>query len=388
MPLLNSSARVIQARSTVLPRFAIPQQCLLRRPQPLPRVSRHLSSSRGLSTPAAPPEPPKNPIDPIELHRLEESRRAHYKRRSYYSGAGFIFGMIAIWVLATSVELPPKPAKLDAPPSDSGIEDPVVKLAKEGKVDVEDDTVATGTSTIPAFPRIVHFSDSAEEIKVGGAEYQLVGLGIRTVSFLGVQVYVVGFYVATDDIATLQEALIRKVNPVATTLVAGEKQQLKAQLLDPEKGEEVWNEVLKENKFRTLLRIVPTRDTDFGHLRDAWVRAITAKSKTIKGFPTDEAFGASLSELKGLFRKGSVPKRRVLFLARDQEGALAVWYYNAKNEPLRLGDIKDERITRALWLNYLSGKKVASEGARQSIADGLMEFVERPVGTVATQVHV
>jgi hypothetical protein len=37
-------------------------------------------------------------------------------------------------------------------------------------------------------------------------------------------------------------------------------------------------------------------------------------------------------------------------------------------------------------LNYLAGKTVASEGARKSIVEGIMEFVERPVGTVATQV--
>ena len=57
-------------------------------------------------------------------------------------------------------------------------------------------------------------------------EYQLLGLGIRTVSFLGIQVYVVGMYVATEDIAALQEGLIRKIAPTATTLVAGEKESL------------------------------------------------------------------------------------------------------------------------------------------------------------------
>jgi hypothetical protein len=53
-----------------------------------------------------------------------------------------------------------------------------------------------------------------------------------------------------------------------------------------------------------------------------------------------------------------------------------------------LGEVQDERISRAVWLNYLAGKSVASEPARASIVDGIMEFVERPVGTVATQVHV
>jgi hypothetical protein len=51
-----------------------------------------------------------------------------------------------------------------------------------------------------------------------------------------------------------------------------------------------------------------------------------------------------------------------------------------------LGGVHDERLSRAVWLNYLAGKTVASEGARKSIIEGIMEFVERPVGAVATQV--
>jgi hypothetical protein len=48
--------------------------------------------------------------------------------------------------------------------------------------------------------------------------------------------------------------------------------------------------------------------------------------------------------------------------------------------------VEDERVSRALWLNYLAGKKVASEPARKNIVEGIMEFVERPIGTVAAQV--
>jgi len=186
----------------------------------------------------------------------------------------------------------------------------------------------------------------------------------------------------------LQEALIRKIDPIATTLVAGEKEKLKGVLMDAEKGEDVWNQVLKETGIRTLVRIVPTRDTDFGHLRDAFVRHVTMRARKYPDECGDEEFGASVNQLKALFRKGSVPKRKELLMARDQNGVLAIWYDDGKNGPQRLGEVQDERISRSLWLNYLAGKKVASETARASIVDGVMEFMERPVGTVATQVHV
>ena len=86
------------------------------------------------------------------------------------------------------------------------------------------DVVHTGTSTVPTFPRVLDFYDDENEIKGNGngpatsddrlVEYQLLGLGIRTVSFLGIQVYVVGMYIATDDIAAFQERLIHIIDPV------------------------------------------------------------------------------------------------------------------------------------------------------------------------------
>jgi hypothetical protein len=314
--------------------------------------------------------------------------------------------MAAIYMTATSVELPPsKPSKLD---SSKGSDDPMVVLGRERKIVVKKvgeepeeikDVVQTGTSTVPEFPRVLEFSDESALARTTGlgpgqtdegmVEYQLVGLGIRTVSFLGIQVYVVGLYIATEDIAALQQTLIRKISPVGSTLVAGEKETLKAKLLDPEEGERIWGEVLKDTGIRTLIRIVPTRNTDFHHLRDGWVRQITARAQSPinKEEYQDESFGVSMQQFKALFNRGSVPKQKELLLSRDREGKLVVWYDDGKRVPQRLGDVPDERISRAVWLNYLAGKTVASEDARKSIVDGVMEFVERPVGTVAAQVH-
>jgi hypothetical protein len=314
--------------------------------------------------------------------------------------------MAAIYATATSVELPPsKPNKLD---SDKKADDPLVVLGRERKVVVHKlgeepeeikDVVETGTSTVPEFPRVLEFSDESATAQTAGLttdqtdrgllEYQLVGLGIRTVSFLGIQVYVVGLYVATEDIAALQKSLIREISSVGSALVAGEKEKLKAKLLDPEEGEKIWRNLLKENGIRSLIRIVPTRNTDFHHLRDGWVRQITARAQSPinKEEYQDESFGVAMQQFKALFNRGSVPKQKELLLSRDAKGKLVVWYDDGNSVPKRLGEVQDERISRAVWLNYLAGKTVASESARKSIVDGIMEFVERPVGTVATQVH-
>lgn len=277
---------------------------------------------------------------------------------------------------------------LDAPPKFSGITPAADEVEQ----------VETGTSTIPTFPKTIHLSgpsspSAPSTLSVDDQEYQLVGLGVRTVSFLGIQVYVVGMYIALSDIAILQECLIRTIDPVATTLVANEKTKLKELLLDPERSEEIWNSILKDGKIRTALRIVPTRNTDFMHLRDGWVRGITAKtqkSPVVREDPvfSDESFGLAVNDFKAIWGGGArknVPKGETLLLTRDARWGMEAWYED-KNGSLKLGQVKDERVSRLIWLGYLGGKNVSSEGARQSIVDGCMDYVGRPVGTVATQV--
>ncbi|CAG8099162.1 unnamed protein product [Penicillium salamii] len=274
--------------------------------------------------------------------------------------------------------------------------------------------VPTGTSTIPHFPSTIRLPSSSqtegkqagdELAPSDGDEYQLLGLGIRTVSFLSIQVYVVGLYVAKSDITELQTRLIRTaIHPPtdseapitgagaesATSLVPPERKQLKELLLDAERGDAAWSAILKDDGIRTAFRIVPTRNTDFMHLRDGWVRGITAKAKAKAGEFADEAFGTSMNDFKAVFGSGkgkSVPKGQTLVLMRDQRGALDTLFQPGADKPVTwMGRVEDERVSRLVWLNYLAGKTVSSEGARTSVVDGLMSIVERPLGTVVQKV--
>lgn len=308
------------------------------------------------------------------------------------------YGIAACAVgLATTIYFYPidssaTPTKNDGPASTSILPDTSLKD--------EIEQVPTGTSSIPTFPKTIYLSeltapsDASGLDRSGEQEYQLVGLGVRSVSFLSIQVYVVGMYVAVADIAKLQERLVRVIDPVATTLVTGEKGQLKEMLLDNEKSEDVWNSVLKDGGIRTVFRIVPIRNTDFLHLRDGWIRGITAKTqhfnqkKKDDSF-SDESFGAALNEFKTVIGGGlrkKIPWGETIMLTRDGEGKLSSWYEDKKGDKVNLGEVKDERISRLVWLIYLGGANVSSESLRKSVVDGIMEFVERPVGTVATQV--
>ncbi|KAJ6016318.1 hypothetical protein N7540_010909 [Penicillium herquei] len=312
--------------------------------------------------------------------------------------------------------------KMDGPsgfPSDGGPS--VIPLQGQDNVD----QVPTGTSTVPYFPTTIRLPSIAdmenkktnEDISTSdGDEYQLLGLGIRTVSFLRVQVYVVGLYVAKADITELQQRLVRTaIHPpvassdgsaaisgigadAATSLVPPERQQLKELLLDPEHGDAAWNALIKENGIRTVFRIVPTRNTDFMHLRDGWVRSITNRAQEKKPTPgsttpgefDDAGFGTAMGEFKSIFggnHRKSLPKGQTLFLLRTSQGALEALLQTSATEPMSwVGRVADERVSRLVWLNYLAGKTVSSEGARQSIVDGLVTVVERPVGTIVQRV--
>ncbi|KAI4093766.1 MAG: hypothetical protein LQ344_002669 [Seirophora lacunosa] len=328
------------------------------------------------------------------------------------------------------------PILLDTAPPVSPLPSATTSASTQITEDPNQDLVPTGTSTVPFFPRTIHLppsptttdapsstSTATRTLPYGtgpasaaSEEYQLLGLGIRTVSFLRIQVYVVGLYVAKSDLPKLQEGMVRafftstahgdSTVSAATTLVDNEKAQLRHELVEGPKdgrGEKMWDEVLRQSGVRSVLRIVPTRNTDFGHMREGWVRSINARSALVgKGNVADkleDELEKSVTDFKGIFgggRKG-VGKGKVLMMNRGAAGDLGVWVEDEvseqaeqkkgkKGEMKYLGGLKDERISRLVWLGYLGGGNVASEEARRSVVDGVMDIVERPIGTLATQV--
>ena len=350
---------------------------------------------------------PTRAVEDLNVSQLRRRREDYDKDRTWFLVAGAVSGVVAIVVLGRRLrdeikKESAKSAKGSITKFDSSV--PTETYTIDGdtkrKVVVHDEDgheiVPTGNSTVPSFPRtlVMPLPGAAAALSPAdagtegepGTEYTLVGLGLRTVSIFSIQVYVVGFYVATADVAALQNHLIKKINPVATTLIPSERDALRRSLLDPVAGEETWDTILREAGCRSAFRIIPVRDTDYHHLRDGFVRAITARSQSSGSEYGDDEFGTSMREFKRFFNRGKVPKRQELLLNRDERGQLSIYYSDGRRPLQPLGSIADERLSRLLWLNYLAGKKVASEPARQSIIDGVMEFVARPVGTVATQV--
>lgn len=317
-------------------------------------------------------------------------------------------------IALTSVQWP---ISNDAPPdselASTDIKGAKIEIRNSSQAHGEIDQVATGTSTVPFFPRKIWLprSGTIADGKSGALpaglgsvkideEYHLLGLGIRTVSFLSFEVYVVGLYIAQSDLGKLQEGMVRAIAaPGATTLVEGEKEELKRILVDAAGSEKTWGPILEREGIKSAVRIVPTRGTAFGHLRDGWLRGITARGKSEKY--DDSSFQDAVGDFKGIFGGGGVKgvaKGKALLLGRGADGVLRVWMERERDTGERvetgksrgtmamMGSVKDERISRLVWLGYLAGKNVASEEARRSVVNGVMDLVERPIGTVETQV--
>ncbi|KAL6713278.1 hypothetical protein ACLMJK_008743 [Lecanora helva] len=316
-------------------------------------------------------------------------------------------------VAATYAVTRPKALHLDAPPPPPSTTSVETSVKDHHPSDIEQ--IPTGNTSVPFFPQKIYLprtpssstdsaptpalpsgTDTGSEVE----EYTLLGLGTRRVSLFRISVYIVGFYISTTSLPHLQQSLIHStVGNNATTLVADEKDALRKTLLDGEGSMRVWGEVLgnggKDAGVNSAWRVVPVRQTDWRHLREGWVRGVEGRGRVlgVEGEGFESAKGVFKSLLGG---RGRVGKGEGVVLGRDGEGGLRVWVEEGGGEGEEkgkggmqlLGEVKDERISRLLWLTYLGGaaSEVASEEARASVVDGVMGVVERPVGTVETQV--
>jgi hypothetical protein len=394
-----------------------------------------------------PTDSPRNPLDARAVSEAGEEKRQFHLRRMRFAGMGLLLSLAGLGTVVWNLDLDDMDQSKDEfAKRDSGklqmdasneanadFHGKKVQIigAGEGKRIVahgqgeEIELVETGTSSVPHFPRTIYLPASTGQdlnastpvpglitaaqanspVNSGNItnqeEYTLLGLGIRTVSFLSIQVYVVGMYVRTQDISGLQAKLIHLVNPIASTLVPSEKDSLKQKLLDPVASKEIWNDLLNTPGIKSAWRISPTRNTDFAHLRDGWKtgidkRTAEARQEARKINPAAETqydaedFGLSMRNFMTVFSGGKAPKGSVMILTRNQQGTLDV-YFQAEPEKQgkdvqHLGTVDDERISRLIWLNYLGGQKVSSEAARQGVVDGCISFASRPVGSVETMV--
>ncbi|RSH95398.1 hypothetical protein EHS25_000485 [Saitozyma podzolica] len=202
----------------------------------------------------------------------------------------------------------------------------------------------------------------------------LVGLGVRKVSFLRVKVYSAGFYVDEKALAQLDRV------PGFATYTPQHLLTVPPADGGPHLQGEALIRKLLEYPAPCAIRIVPTRKTDFAHLRDGFTRAIMARQKLAHQAGTlshsdDHLINDAMHALKGLFPAHAIPKGKALVLYRTAKGALVVEY-----EGKELGKVDDPWMSRELFLAYFADKDVISPKLKEDVAKGFEHYVHAKIG--------
>lgn len=234
--------------------------------------------------------------------------RAHANNRSRIAPYAIIAGGLALWGLSQSYAL-------DAP----------------------DDAEKIDPATSIKFPTILRLE--------GEPELTLLGVGVRTVSFLAMRVYSVAFYADLANVDLTSLKLCKTAEERIETLL---------------------------ETTTCALRIVPTRATSYSHLRDGFIRAIQARQLLARKAGNleaeqEDALHAPLQQFKGLFPTAAFKKHEPMHIVLSSP--------KIRPRQLRippLGAVGDTWIATEFFRAYFQG----------TISPPLIEDVKRSVDSI------
>ncbi|KAI8927522.1 chalcone isomerase, partial [Entophlyctis helioformis] len=211
---------------------------------------------------------------------------------------------------------------------------------------------------IPAEP--VTKTKVPKAISVAGKRFELVGQGIRQVTFLYVSVYTAGIYV--------NDALKKRIQSSSRW-----RQEYSADKLIKGEGEAKWfarDLVDGRNGSEISLRIDPVRNTDGPHLRNGFVRFLTARLRQEEaGMSETEraSFADALDAFRSLFPAGVVRPGQALVFTRLSDGRLRGEFNGAET-----GIVANAALSQWVMEGYLHSQPAAiSPFLVSSVAQGL-----------------
>ncbi|KAL1928625.1 hypothetical protein VTP01DRAFT_2411 [Rhizomucor pusillus] len=192
-------------------------------------------------------------------------------------------------------------------------------------------------------------------LQTGSEWTRLVGLGVRQVSFLNLNVYVVGLYMKSQDIGAVRQ-------------LKGFEKFNKSEFLAKE---DLALELLKQ-PVDVSIRIVPVRSTNTQHLRDGFTRSLLQRMHNQSEDMTEEQereIMKAIQEFKSNFPSAKVKKGAEFVFTKNRDG-----YLEMEFEGKQMGTVKNTWLAINFFMGYLNPTQPASEYARQSIADGFQEL--------------
>ncbi|KAI8393685.1 chalcone-flavanone isomerase-domain-containing protein [Radiomyces spectabilis] len=193
-------------------------------------------------------------------------------------------------------------------------------------------------------------------LQTGSEWKRLIGLGARQVSFMNLNVYVLGLYMRGEDIGALRQ-------------VEGWKDFDKREFL----GDEKLALALLHQPMDVSIRIVPVRATNTQHLRDGFTRALLQRMREQNADWTEDQemdVIKGIQEFKTIFINAKVKSNTEFVFTKTREGGLKMEF-----EGKDLGTVNNKWVAINFFMGYLNPKAPASELARQDIAKGFEKLM-------------
>ncbi|CAO3568158.1 unnamed protein product [Mortierella alpina] len=215
----------------------------------------------------------------------------------------------------------------------------------------------------PAQPNTVIDPDSKTAFPLtipseDGSPARLLGLGVRKITFLKVQVYVVGLYAKASDLDD-HNSRFRALPEVQ-----------KFQRTDKASSDTAFRAMV-QNPIELILRIAPVKNTNGPHLRDGFTRSLTQAAKEQKlSEPDNEEAMEGIMEFKNMFPKGKINVGQALLFRKSPDGTMTV-----QLDDEVVGTVRNKWVIENFFLGYLQGENPMSGKARDSIAEGIQNLL-------------
>jgi len=145
-----------------------------------------------------------------------------------------------------------------------------------------------------------------------GSPARLLGMGVRKITFLKVQVYVVGLYAKASDLDD-HNSRFRALPEVQ-----------KFQRTDMDSSDTAFK-ALVQAPVELILRIAPVKNTNGPHLRDGFTRNLTQAAKDQKlNEPDNEEAMEGIMQFKNLFPKGKINVGQALLFRKSPDGSMTI----------------------------------------------------------------
>ncbi|TPX36287.1 hypothetical protein SmJEL517_g01641 [Synchytrium microbalum] len=271
---------------------------------------------------------------------------------SLFFGSAAITATSAI-LLAYHYHLNPSIIYADAAPQHAEMAD---SISAKGGQRME----PTTKTLVPEFIK-QHYADKLGASKSDEYchEFHLIGVGVRTVTFLYIPVYVASLYTNMATVSSLRSLPKWKSGFSIDGFLKNQDGCI----------QELLN--LKGAEFS--IRIEPVRNTNGAHLRNGCLRALDTKYNAEKSTMTDTErieIRAALDKFASEFPVGTVKAGQVLAFTRKADGSFR-FAFDGKE----LVTIPNGWLSKRFFEVYLNPEKAPSEPLRKNVAEGIEKIL-------------